>query len=97
MCGEISVDTGLNQSVAKRAMDAFKGALAVALKKGDVAALTGFGCFYVGKRAARNGRNPQTGATIKIVAAKVPRFRASKAGNKGGKFRPASALKSAVN
>lgn len=97
LCGEISVDTGLNQSVAKRAMDAFKGALAVALKKGDVAALTGFGCFYVGKRAARNGRNPQTGATIKIVAAKVPRFRASKAGNKGGKFRPASALKSAVN
>lgn len=97
LCGEISADTGLNPSVAKRAMDAFKGALATALRKGDVAALTGFGCFYVGKRAARNGRNPQTGATIKIAAAKVPRFRASKAGNKGGKFSPASALKSAVN
>jgi DNA-binding protein HU-beta len=69
----------------------------VALKKGDMASFTGFGCFYVGTRAARNGRNPQTGATIKIAAARVPRFRASKTGNKGGKFSPASALKDAVN
>ena len=97
LCGEISADTGLSASLAKRAMDAFKGTLTVALKKGDVMAITSFGSFYVGRRSARNGRNPQTGATIKIAAAKVPRFRASKSGNKGGKFSPASALKTAVN
>jgi DNA-binding protein HU-beta len=97
LCGEISADTGLNANAAKRAMDAFKGVLKVALNKGDMLTLTGFGSFYVGKRAARNGRNPQTGATIRIAAAQVPRFRASKTGNRGGKFSPASALKDAVN
>jgi DNA-binding protein HU-beta len=49
-----------------------------ALKKGDMVTLVGFGSFYVGKRAARTGRNPRTGATIKIKAAKVPKFRAGK-------------------
>lgn len=97
LIAEISASTGQTASVAKRALDAFKGALKVALKKGELASLTGFGCFYVGERAARNGRNPQTGATIKIAAAKVPKFRASKTGNRGGKFSPASALKDAVN
>jgi len=97
LCGEISADTSLNPNAAKRAMDAFKGSLASALRNGDMVTLTGFGSFYVGKRSARNGRNPQTGATIKIAAAQVPRFRASKTGNRGGKFSPASALKDAVN
>lgn len=97
LCKEISVAIQLAESATKRAMDAFKGIMKVALKRGDMATLTGFGRFYVGKRAARNGRNPQTGATIKIAAARVPRFRASKTGNKGGKFNPASALKEAVN
>jgi len=49
-----------------------------ALKKGDMVTLVGFGSFYVGKRAARTGRNPRTGASIKIKAAKVPKFRAGK-------------------
>ena len=48
------------------------------LKKGGTVSLVGFGTFAVGKRAARTGRNPQTGATIKIKAAKVPKFRAGK-------------------
>jgi len=94
---EISAATQLSEGATKRAIDAFKGIMKVALRNGDMAALNGFGCFYVGERAARNGRNPQTGATILIRAARVPRFRASKTGNKGGKFSPASALKYAVN
>lgn len=94
---EISAFTLLSEGVTKRAIDAFKGIMKVALKKGELASLNGFGCFYVGERAARNGRNPQTGATILIAAAKVPKFRASKTGNRGGKFSPASALKDAVN
>jgi DNA-binding protein HU-beta len=49
-----------------------------ALKKNDMVTLVGFGTFYVGKRAARTGRNPRTGASIKIKAAKVPKFRAGK-------------------
>ena len=49
------------------------------LKKGEMVTLIGFGTFYVGKRAARNGRNPRTGATIKIKAANSPKFRAGKA------------------
>ncbi len=94
---EISAAIQLSEGATKRAIDAFKGIMKVALKKGDMASLSGFGCFYVGMRAARNGRNPQTSATIKIAAARVPHFRASKTGNKGGKFSPASALKDAVN
>jgi len=49
------------------------------LKKGDIVTLVGFGSFYVGKRTARQGRNPRTGAAIKIKAARVPKFRAGKA------------------
>lgn len=97
LCAGISADTGLSASVVKRAVDAFKGTMAVALKKGDIMTLTGFGSFFVGHRSARNGRNPRTGATIRIAAARVPCFRASKTGNKGGKFSAATALKEAVN
>jgi DNA-binding protein HU-beta len=79
LCEEISADTALNPNAAKRAMDAFKGSLASALKKGDMLTLTGFGSFYVGKRAARIGRNPSTGAELRIAAARVPKFRAGKA------------------
>ena len=49
------------------------------LKKGDIVTLVGFGSFYVGKRTARQGRNPRTNEPIKIRAAKVPKFRAGKA------------------
>ena len=54
------------------------GLLAKELKKGGAIAITGFGNFEVRKRAAREGRNPQTGATIKIKASKVPAFRPGK-------------------
>jgi DNA-binding protein HU-beta len=55
-----------------------EGLIARELKKGGSVALTGFGSFEVRKRAAREGRNPQTGATIKIKASKVPAFRPGK-------------------
>ncbi|HEY5020391.1 MAG TPA: HU family DNA-binding protein, partial [Steroidobacteraceae bacterium] len=61
-----------------RALDATVDTIKKALKKGDSVSLVGFGTFKVGKRAARNGRNPRTGATIKIKAAKVPKFSAGK-------------------
>jgi DNA-binding protein HU-beta len=54
------------------------GVIAKELKKGGSVAITGFGNFEVRKRAAREGRNPQTGATIKIKASKVPAFRPGK-------------------
>jgi DNA-binding protein HU-beta len=63
---------------AEAALDGFIEAITRALKKGDRIALTGFGTFSVSNRKARTGRNPQTGETIKIKAAKVPRFTAGK-------------------
>ena len=59
-------------------MDSFTGAVVSTLKKGDKVTLVGFGTFSVSQRSARNGRNPQTGATIKIKARKVPKFKAGK-------------------
>ena len=75
----IAKGADISKAAAGRALDAAMGAVKTALKKGDMVTLVGFGTFYVGKRAARNGRNPRTGATIKIKAAKVPKFRAGKA------------------
>ena len=63
----------------KDVMDGFIKAVTESLKDGDNVTLVGFGTFYVGERAARNGRNPKTGAPIKIPAAKTPKFRAGKA------------------
>ncbi|OFZ70610.1 MAG: DNA-binding protein HU [Betaproteobacteria bacterium RBG_16_58_11] len=74
----IAKNADLSKAAAGRALDAAVTAVQQALKKGNMVTLVGFGTFYVGKRAARNGRNPQTGATIKIKAAKVPKFRAGK-------------------
>ena len=74
----IATEADISKAAAGRALDAAVGAVQQALKKGNMVTLVGFGTFYVGKRAARNGRNPQTGATIKIKAAKVPKFRAGK-------------------
>jgi len=54
-------------------------AISGALKKGDTVSLVGFGSFLVKERAARQGRNPQTGKTITIAAAKIPSFKAGKA------------------
>lgn len=69
----------LSKAAAARAVDGMISAVTKALKKGDQVALVGFGTFAVRKRAARTGRNPRTGAAIKIKAAKVPSFRAGKA------------------
>ncbi|KQC09500.1 MAG: hypothetical protein APR62_14015 [Smithella sp. SDB] len=63
---------------AELAIDATFAAIQKALKKGAVVTLVGFGTFRVSKRKARTGRNPQTGATIKIAAKKVPVFKAGK-------------------
>ena len=72
----IAVNSGLSKVDAKKALDAFIGATTAALKKGDRLALVGFGSWSVSKRAARDGRNPQTGKTIKIAAKNVVKFKA---------------------
>lgn len=69
----------ISKAAAGRALEATVTTIKTALKKGGMVTLVGFGTFYVGKRAARTGRNPRTGAAIKIKAAKVPKFRAGKA------------------
>jgi DNA-binding protein HU-beta len=74
----IADSADISKAAAGRALDAAVDAVKKALKKGDMVTLVGFGTFHVGKRAARTGRNPRTGASIKIKAAKVPKFRAGK-------------------
>jgi DNA-binding protein HU-beta len=74
----IAKSADISKAAAGRSLDATVEAIKKALKKGDTVSLVGFGTFKVGKRAARNGRNPRTGETIKIKAAKVPKFSAGK-------------------
>ena len=74
----IAKSAEISKAAAARALDSTVDSIKKALKKGDTVSLVGFGTFKVGKRAARNGRNPRTGATIKIKAAKVPKFSAGK-------------------
>lgn len=74
----IAKSADISKAAAGRALDATVESIKKALKKGDTVSLVGFGTFKVGKRAARNGRNPRTGETIKIKAAKVPKFSAGK-------------------
>jgi len=69
-------NAGLSKADAKRALDGFVEATTSALKKGDRISLVGFGSFSVSNRAARTGRNPQTGKEIKIAAKTVVRFKA---------------------
>ena len=68
----------ITKADASRALEAFMNVTSKTLKKGERVALIGFGTFTVAKRSARNGRNPQTGAVIKIKAKKVARFKAGK-------------------
>lgn len=75
---KIADESGITKTQANSALDAFTGAVAKTLKKGDKVTLVGFGTFSVTKRAARNGRNPKTGAAIKIKAKKVAKFKAGK-------------------
>lgn len=69
----------LSKKDAEAALKAFTDVVAEALKKEDKVQLVGFGTFEVSKRAARTGRNPQTGAEMKIAASKAPKFKAGKA------------------
>jgi len=74
----IAAEAEISKAAAGRALDALIGGVKSTLKKGGSVTLVGFGTFAVGKRTARTGRNPRTGAAIKIKAAKVPKFRAGK-------------------
>jgi len=75
---QIANSADLSKAAAGRALDATIAAVKSSLKKSGSVTLVGFGTFYVGERAARSGRNPRTGAAIKIKSAKVPKFRAGK-------------------
>ena len=81
----IAAHADISKAAATRALESTIDAVKATLKKGGSVSLVGFGTFEVTKRAARNGRNPATGAAIKIKAAKVP------------KFRPGKSLKDALN
>jgi DNA-binding protein HU-beta len=69
----------ISKAAAGKAIDSFIASIRKALKKGEKVTLVGFGTFSVTKRKARTGRNPQTGAEIKIPATKAPKFTAGKA------------------
>ena len=75
---QIAEAAEISKAAAGRALDATVAAVKASLKNGDTVSLIGFGTFYVGERAARTGRNPRTGTSLKIKAAKVPKFRAGK-------------------
>ncbi len=72
----VAKDSGLARTDAARAVDSVLGTVMKAMKKGDDVAITGFGKFSVIKRGARAGRNPSTGAPLKIKASKAPKFTA---------------------
>ena len=79
MIEQIAQAAEISRSAAERAVDALVAAVKISLRKGDSVTLVGFGSFYASQRAARAGRNPRTGAEIRIPAARVPKFRAGKA------------------
>ncbi len=74
----IASKSDISKAAATRALASIIEAVKKTLKKGDALTLVGFGTFSVSKRAARTGRNPRTGAALKIKAAKVPRFKPGK-------------------
>ena len=75
----IAEKTELSKKDAEKALKAFTDVVAEELKKGEKIQLVGFGTFEVSERAAREGRNPQTGEAMKIAASKSPKFKAGKA------------------
>ena len=85
LVNKIADGCDISKTQATTAIDTAVDSITTALKKGDRVALIGFGTFSVSQRRARNGRNPQTGSTIKIAARKV------------AKFTPGAELKKAVN
>jgi DNA-binding protein HU-beta len=76
---QVSEATGYHKKEVKEVLEGVTEAITKALEKGEKVQLVGFGTFEVSKRAAREGRNPQTGKKIKIAARKVPKFRPGKA------------------
>ena len=75
----MAASAGLSKKDAEKALKAFTDTVSKELKKGGKVQLVGFGTFEVTKRAARTGRNPQTGKEMKIAASKAPKFKAGKA------------------
>jgi DNA-binding protein HU-beta len=75
----IAQQAEISKLAAERVVDALVGAVKSSLRKGQPVTIVGFGTFYAGERAARTGRNPRTGESVRISAARVPRFRAGKA------------------
>ena len=84
LVGKVAKEAGITKRQAEGAFNSLVGGIVSSLKKGQKVTIVGFGTFSVAKRKARQGRNPQTGAPIKIAARKVP------------KFAPGKELKSAV-
>jgi len=78
LINEVAAKTGMTKKDAGACIDAFLSVVEDALRAGDKVQLTGFGTFEVRERAARRGRNPQTGAEIEIAARRMPVFRAGK-------------------
>jgi DNA-binding protein HU-beta len=85
-----ATEADISKAAAGKALDAILAAVVKAVSKGDTVTLVGFGTFKSSKRAARTGRNPQTGAELKIAASTVPRFTA------GAGFKSAVAGKKAA-
>jgi DNA-binding protein HU-beta len=78
LIAKLAEDAGITKTQANATLDSFISAVTKTLKGGGKVTLVGFGTFSVTKRAARNGRNPQTGAVIKIKAKNVAKFKAGK-------------------
>jgi DNA-binding protein HU-beta len=79
LAGEVAGESGLDNSEAKKAVEATFAVIAKHLAAGDEVSVGGFGKFSVTQRSARQGRNPQTGETIQIAASKAPKFSAASA------------------
>lgn len=79
LVAEVALKSELTKKDAEKAISAMMDSISEALKKGDKVQLVGFGTFETRSRAARTGKNPQTGAAIQIAAATVPAFKAGKA------------------
>ena len=75
----VAENADISKKDAEKAIKAFADVVTEELKKGETVQLVGFGTFEVSERAAREGRNPQTGKTMKIAACKAPKFKAGKA------------------
>jgi len=78
LISSVAASSGLTKTDASSAVEALLGTISTALKRGDEVRIVGFGTFSVSHRAASQGRNPRTGATIMIPASRNPKFKAGK-------------------